>query len=80
LSSFEICAITLSLSLFSLLQSYSRWSTVWLPLAQGHSGDYIILNRWRCGLIFPWAFIIAVKLGVKFIFIFNLSLMLGKIL
>jgi hypothetical protein len=30
LSSFEMCAISCSLSLFSLLRSYNRWSTVWL--------------------------------------------------
>ena len=79
LSSFEMCSIGFSLSLFSFLQSYSRWSTVWLPLAQGHSGDSIILNRCRYDLVFPWAVTIAVKLGVELIFIFNLSFMFRKI-
>jgi len=78
LSSFEMCAISFSLSLFSLMQSYIRWSTVWLPLAQGHSGDSIILNRCKYDLVFPWAVIIAVNLEVKLIFIFNLPLMFGK--
>ena len=77
LSSFEMCAISFSLSLFRLLQSYFRWSTVWLPLAQRHSGDSIILSRCRYDLVFPWA-VTAVQLGVKLIFIFNLSLMFGK--
>ena len=44
LSSFEMYAISFSLLLFSLMQLYSRWSTVWVPLTQGHSGDSIILN------------------------------------
>jgi hypothetical protein len=51
LSSFEICAISFPLSVFSLLQSYSRWSTVWLPLAQGHSGDsyyFESMEMWSC--------------------------------
>ena len=80
LSSFEMCAISFPLSLFSLLQSYSRCSTVRLPLAQGHSGDSIILNRCRYDLVFPGAVTIAIKLGVKLIFMFNLSLMFGRIL
>jgi hypothetical protein len=33
---FISCNTQYSLSLFSLLQAYNRWSTVWLPLAQGH--------------------------------------------
>ena len=40
LSSFEMCTISFPLSLFSSLQSYNKWSTVWWPLVQGHSGDY----------------------------------------
>ena len=78
LSSFEMCAISFSLSLFSVLQSYIRWSTVWLPLVQGHSGDSIILNQCRYDLVFPWAVIIAVKLVVKLVFIFSVALMFGK--
>jgi hypothetical protein len=38
----------------------------------------ITLNRCRYDLVFPWAVTIAVKLGVKVIFIFSLSLILGK--
>ena len=75
--SFEMCAIRCSVSLFNLLPSYKRRSTVRLPLAQGHSGDSIIFNQCRHGLVFPWAVTIAVKLGVKLIFIFSLSLMFG---
>jgi hypothetical protein len=47
-------------------------------LAQGHSGDSIILNRCRYNLVLPWAVSIAVKLGVKLIFSFNLFLTLEK--
>ena len=61
-------ALSFSPSLFSLLQLYSRCSTVWFPLTQGHSGDSIILNRCRYNLVFPWAVTIAVKLGVRFHF------------
>jgi hypothetical protein len=78
LYSFEIAAISFPLSSLSLTQSYSVWSTVWVPLAHGHSGDPIILNRCRYALVFPCAVIIAVILGVKVIFIFSLSLILGK--
>ena len=79
LSSFEIYPIGASLSLFSLLHWYSRWSTVWLPLAQGLSGVSIILKRFRYDLVFPCAVVIAVKLGVRLIFVFSLYLMFGKI-
>ena len=40
-----------------------------------HSGDCIILNRWRYAFVFPCAVIIAVRLGVKLIFFVNLSVM-----
>jgi len=39
LSSLEMYAINFYLSLSSLAQSNRRWSTVWSPLAQEHSGD-----------------------------------------
>ena len=78
LSSFEMYAISFSLSLFSLLQSYSRWSTVWFPLAQVHSGDSITLKLYRYDRVFPWAVSIAVMLGVRLIFIFSRSLIFGK--
>jgi len=78
LSSLEMYAISFSVSLSSLLQSNRRWSTIWLPLAQGHSGDSIILKRCRYDLVFPCAVTIAVKLGDRLIFIFSLSLMFGK--
>ena len=78
LSSFEVYAISFSLSSFGLLQSHSRWSTVRFPLRQGHSGDSIILNRCRYDLVFPWAVVIAVKLGVRLIFVFSLSLLFGE--
>ena len=38
----------------------------------------IILNRCRYDLVFPRVITIAVMLGVKVIFIFSLSLTLGK--
>ena len=77
-SSFEISAISFLLSFLSLLQSYIMCSTVWLPLEQGHTGDSVILKRCRYDLVFPWAVTIVVKLGVKVIFIFSLSLILGE--
>jgi len=70
-------AISFPLSLFSLPQSYNRCATVWVPLPQGHSDDCIILNRCKYDLVFPCAVTIAVKLGVKVIFIFSLSLIFG---
>ena len=78
LSSLEVYAISFSLSLFSLLQSNRRWSTVWFPLAQGHSRDSNILKRCRYELVFPCAVTITVKLGDRLIFIISLSLMFGK--
>ena len=54
------------------------WSTVSFPLAQGHSEDSIILKRCRYDYVFPRAVVIALKLGVGLIFVFSLSLMLGK--
>jgi hypothetical protein len=38
---FDKLCITFSLSLCSLIQSYSMWSTVWFPPSHGHSGDSI---------------------------------------
>jgi len=80
-SSFVMFAISFPLSLFNLPQSCSRCSTVWVPLQQGHSCDSIILNRWKYvyDLVFPCAVTIAVKLGVKVIFIFSLSLIFWKL-
>ena len=47
LSCFVMFLFRTSLSLCSFGHSYIRWSTVWLPLPQGHSDDSIILNLWR---------------------------------
>ena len=47
-------------------------------VATRDSGDSIILNRCKYDLVFPCAVTIAVKLDVKVIFIFNLSLIFGK--
>ena len=77
-SSFVMFAISFPLSLLSVSQSYNRCSTVCVPLPQGHSGDSIILNRCKYDLVFPCAVTIAVKLDVKVIFVFSLSLILGK--
>jgi hypothetical protein len=77
-SSFVMFAISFPLSLFSLPQSCNRCYTVWVPLPQGHSGDSIILNRCKYDLVFLCAVTIAVKLGVKVVFIFSMSLILGK--
>ena len=46
LSCFFMFLFRTSLSLCSFGQSYIRWSTVWLPVPQGHSDDSIILNLW----------------------------------
>jgi len=55
-----------------------RWSTVWSSLAQTHSGDCVILNRCRYALVILCPVTIAVKLGVRLIFFFSLSLTSGK--
>ena len=52
-SSLDVDAISFSLSLSSFSQSNMRWSAVWSPLAQMHSGDSIVLNRCRYALVFP---------------------------
>jgi len=71
-------SLSLSLSLCSLLHSYIRWSKVWFPPSQGHSGDSIILKRCRYALVFPWAVTKAVKFGVSLMLVDSLSLMFGK--
>ena len=38
----------------------------------------IILKRCRYDLVFPCAVVIAVKLGIRLVFVFSLSLMFGK--
>jgi len=55
-----------------------RWSTVWSPSVQMHSGDCIILNLWRDAFVFPCAVIIAVRLGVRLIFLVDLSVISGR--
>ena len=50
-SSFEMCSINVSLSLFSLLQSYSRRSTVWFTVgARAFWGLYYLesVYVWSC--------------------------------
>ena len=71
-------SLSLSLSLCSLLHSYIRWSTVWFPPSQGHSGDSIILKRCRYTLVFPWAVNKALKFGVNLMLVDSLSLIFGK--
>jgi len=44
-SSLEVYAISLSLSLSSISQSNMRWSIVWSPWVQTHSGD-IVSDEW----------------------------------
>ena len=77
LSSYGMFAL-IFLSSFSLLHWYNRWSTFWFPLTQAHSGDCIILKRYRYDLVFPCAVVIAVKLGVRLIFVCSLSLIFEK--
>ena len=78
LSWFDVLCMSLSLSLCSLLHSYIRWSTVWLPPSQEHSGDSVILKRCRYALVFPWAVTKTVKFGVSLMLVDSLSLMFGK--
>jgi hypothetical protein len=56
LSRFDTLLISFSLSLCSLVKSYIRWSTVWFPPSQGHSGDSIILKRCRCDLVHTYIY------------------------
>ena len=77
-SSVDVDAISFSLSLSSFSQSNMRRSAVWSPLAQTHSGDCIILNRCRYAFVFPCAVTIAVKLGVRLMCFFSLSVISGK--
>jgi hypothetical protein len=59
LSCFDTLLISFSLYLCSLVQSYIRWSTVWFPELQWHSGETIILKRCRYALVLPWVVTIA---------------------
>ena len=77
-SSLDVCAISFPLSLSSKSQSNVRWSVVWSPWVQTHSGHWIILKWCRNVLVFPCAFTIAVKLGDRLSFIFSCALILGK--
>ena len=67
-----------SLSSWSLVHSYSRWSTVWFAPSHGHSGDSIILDPYNYALVLPWTVKIAVKFGVNLILVVSLSLMIRK--
>ena len=78
-SRFDTLHMSFSLSLCSLMQSYSRRFTVCSPPLHGHSGGSIILKRCRLALVLPWAVNIAVKFGVNLILLVSLSLMTGKI-
>ena len=78
LSCFDKLLINFSLSLCSFVQSYSRWSTVWFPLSQGHSGDSIISKRCRYVLVSSWAVTIAEKFSINLILVVSLSLMIGN--
>ena len=77
-SSFEVYAISLSLSLSNISQSNMRWSVDWSPWVQAHSGDWIILKRCRYALVFPCAVTIAVKLGDSLSYIISRALISGK--
>jgi len=77
-SRFDTLHMSFSLSLCSLMQSYSRRFTVCSPPLHGHSGGSIILKRCRLALVLPWAVNIAVKFGVNLILLASLSLMIWK--
>ena len=78
LSCFETLPMSFSLSFRSMGQSYIRWFTVRFPPSQGHSGDSVILNRCKYVLVLPCAVMIAVKFSINLIFVFSLSLIIGK--
>jgi hypothetical protein len=67
---------------FSLLVSWCnhvfRWWIVWFPPSQELSADCIILNRCRYALNFSWPVTIAVKFGVRLMWVVSLSLIFGK--
>ena len=67
-----------SLSFWSLVHSYSRWSTVCFPPSHGHSADSTILDPCKYALVLPWAVMIDVKFGVNLILVVSVSLMIGK--
>jgi hypothetical protein len=74
----SISTFSLSLSCFTMSQSYNIWSVVCSPVFQRHIGLYMILYLYRYDLILPWPVTIIVKFGVTLIFNFNLSAILGK--
>ena len=77
-SSLDVWAISFSLSLPSISQSYRRWSVVWSPCLQEHSGDWIILKLCRYALVFPCAVSNTVRFGDSLSYTFSLSVTLGK--
>ena len=77
-SVFSTVDIKLSLSLLSSSRSNNKWSTVWSLVPQEHVCVTVILNWCKCDLILPWPITMVVKLWVMFIFIFNLSVTIGK--
>ena len=67
-----------SLSFFTILHWYIRWSTVCMSCLRGHSGLPIIFNRCKYDRIFPCPVIIAVTFGLKLKFTASLLSTLGK--
>ena len=67
-----------SLSFWSLVHPYSRWSTVCFPTSHGHSADSTTLDPRKYALVLPWAVTVAVKFGVNLILLVSVSLMIGK--
>jgi hypothetical protein len=51
--------LVFSFSFSSISQSNMRWSFVWSPWVQTHSGDWIVLKRCRCAFVFQCAVTIA---------------------
>ena len=70
--------MSFSLSLCSLVHSYSECSTVRFPLLHGHTGESIILKRCKQALVLPCAVSIAVKFRVNLILLASLYLITGK--
>lgn len=77
-SCFHTLLVSFSLSLWSLVQSYSRWSIVWFPPSHRHYGDPIRLKQCRYALVLPWPVMIAANFSINLILVVSLSLMVWK--
>ena len=77
-SCFNMSLVSFSLSLWSLVHSCSRWSTVCFPPSHGYAGESVISKWCKYPFILLWAGMIALKFGFNLILVVSLSLMVGK--